>query len=133
MAYYLIMDEKLQNQSKLFAHLLTERLVDAIKDKGFKTTVVAKEVGIGQASMSRYINDVREMPTSVSMAICKYTGIDPQSIWNAAYVQASETPELSDEEKKEIVLKKLRSGMWLAANEDGNKESEKEYYPDEGA
>ncbi|MCI1673182.1 MAG: helix-turn-helix transcriptional regulator [Bifidobacterium tibiigranuli] len=115
------MDELLKAQSNLFARLLAQLLVEAMKEKGFKTTVVASEIGIGQASMSRYISGSREMPISVYMAICTYTNIDPQKIWSAAYVQASDPATLPEETRKKIAL----SGMFgMAANDNPRKEAE---------
>lgn len=122
------MDETLKAQSDHFSMLLTQKLIDAIKEKGFKTTVVAKEVGIGQASMSRYINGAREMPMSTFMAICTYADINPQRLFNAAYTQSIHVQEnvvdpsmLSEEERKRLAL----SGLYdLAANENPDKEYE---------
>ena len=130
----LSMDETLKSQSDHFSMLLTQKLIDAIKEKGFKTTVVAKEIGIGQASMSRYINGVREMPMSTFMAICSYADINPQRLFNAAYTQSSDIqvnvvdpPMLSEEEKHRIVMEKInRGGVELVASQDPMKEEYKD-------
>jgi len=118
------MDEILKAQSKMFSFFLTEHLIDAVKEKGYKTTVVAAEVGIGQASMSRYINGGREMPMSVFMAICNYTGVNAQAIWNAAYVQANDPASLPEDLKRKAVNAKIDAGgLDLAALHDPDKEA----------
>lgn len=127
------MDETLKAQSDQFSMLLTQKLIDAVKEKGFKTTVVAKEIGIGQASMSRYINGVREMPMSTFMAICSYADINPQLLFNAAYTQSSveqvaiDPSMLSEEEKHRLIMEKInRNDVDLVANRDSMKEEYKE-------
>lgn len=136
----LSMDETLKAQSDHFSMLLTQKLIDAIKEKGFKTTVVAKEIGIGQASMSRYINGVREMPMSTFMAICTYADINPQRLFNAAYTQtnaetvAIEPSMLPEDELADIAMNDLTHGaLGLAASRDKNKKRESEHFADEGA
>jgi transcriptional regulator with XRE-family HTH domain len=134
------MDETLKAQSDQFSMLLTQKLIDAVKEKGFKTTVVAKEIGIGQASMSRYINGVREMPMSTFMAICSYADINPQRLFNAAYTQsgveqvAIDPSMLSEDEKADLAMRDLgQSDFRIAALRDGNKKKESEHFADEGA
>jgi transcriptional regulator with XRE-family HTH domain len=134
------MDETLKAQSDQFSMLLTQKLIDAVKEKGFKTTVVAKEIGIGQASMSRYINGVREMPMSTFMAICSYADINPQRLFNAAYTQSSveqiaiDPSMLSEDEKADLAMRDLgQSDFGIAALRDGNKKKESEHFADEGA
>lgn len=134
------MDETLKAQSDQFSMLLTQKLIDAVKEKGFKTTVVAKEIGIGQASMSRYINGVREMPMSTFMAICSYADINPQRLFNAAYTQsgveqvAIDPSMLSEDEKADLAMRDLgQSDFGVAALRDGNKKKESEHFADEGA
>ncbi len=127
----LSMDETLKAQSDQFSMLLTQKLIDAIKEKGFKTTVVAKEIGIGQASMSRYINGVREMPMSTFMAICTYADINPQRLFNAAYTQTNAEPieinpaAMTEEQKKQWTLDHMQD-YGFAANENPDKEREME-------
>ncbi|MDN6683183.1 MAG: helix-turn-helix transcriptional regulator [Bifidobacterium crudilactis] len=122
----LSMDETLKAQSDQFSMLLTQKLIDAIKEKGFKTTVVAKEIGIGQASMSRYINGVREMPMSTFMAICTYADINPQRLFNAAYTQTNAEPieinpaAMTEEQKKQWTLDHMQD-YGFAANENHDK------------
>lgn len=79
------MESDIQQQSKRYSQLLVDLLIEAVKERGFKTTVLAKSIGIGQATMSRYISGTREMPLSTIMAICLYTEIDPNPIFRAAY------------------------------------------------
>jgi transcriptional regulator with XRE-family HTH domain len=127
----LSMDETLKAQSDQFSMLLTQKLIDAIKEKGFKTTVVAKEIGIGQASMSRYINGAREMPMSTFMAICTYADINPQRLFNAAYTQTNAEPieinpaAMTEEQKKQWTLDHMQD-YGFAANENHDKEREME-------
>lgn len=133
------MNELLKQQSERFAHLLTERLIEKVKEKGFKTTYIAEEIGIGQASMSRYINGVREMPMSVFLAICEFASLDADDLISQVSTEITSgttTNTTTDNEEKlaqRILAKHKQDKFSTAAFEDTNKEVESEYIADEGA
>ena len=121
------MDEQLKAQSERYTATLTDNLIELVREKGFKTTVIADEIGIGQATMSRYINHVREMPMSVVTAICSYAGLDPARLIQATYDQL-------ERGAAQAMLEQAKKGTFdLAALENSDKNTRSEYDTDSGS
>lgn len=115
------MNEELQSRSERFTTLLTDSLVALIRKRGIKTTVIAEEIGIGQASMSRYISHKREMPMSVFFAVCEFIDANPRKIMDDVFSQIDDTDA-------DAMVRSLDAGdmetFGLAANYDENSEQE---------
>ena len=51
--------------------MLEHRFKQLIKDKGLKTTFLAKRVGVSQPSLSLYLSGKRKMPLEVEFKLAK--------------------------------------------------------------
>jgi hypothetical protein len=95
--------------------------------------------------MSKWLNAKPPIDVAVARKICDYIGADISDVTNSANKRLHDelgpwppitvNPDaLSEEEKKRLIMEKVRRGdMSLAANYDPDKEAERDYYPDAGA
>lgn len=139
------MDKLLRDRAELFGKYVGAEIKGAIIAQGHTQKDVAEGTGRQNANISRWLNGKPTIPVEVALEICDYIGIDLQKIVNRAQQRVEDElgpwppieidpAALSDEEKKRLVMEKVRRGdLSLAANYDPNKEAERDYYPDAGA
>lgn len=139
------MTNEIQKRSQRFAELFGSELKGAMASHGYSQGQVADELGHARSSMSNWLNAKPPIDVAVGRKICDYIGVDMRSVVDSANNRLEEelgpwppievNPDaLSDDERRRIVLEKLRNGdVRLAAYEDKNKEAERDADPDAGA
>jgi transcriptional regulator with XRE-family HTH domain len=139
------MDNLLRDRAELFGKYVSAEIKGAIVAQGYTQTEVAKGIDRQGANLSRWLSGKPTIPIEVALEVCNYIGVNLQKIVDRAQQRVEDElgpwppieidpAALSEDEKKRIVLDKLRRGdTTLAANDDENKEAERDYYPDAGA
>ncbi|MCI1635163.1 helix-turn-helix domain-containing protein [Bifidobacterium sp.] len=139
------MANNIQKRSERFAQLFGAELKGTIASHGYSQGQVADELGHARSTMSKWLNAKPPIDVAVARKICDYIGADISDVTNSANKRLHDelgpwppitvNPDaLSEEEKKRLIMEKVRRGdMSLAANYDPDKEAERDYYPDAGA
>ncbi|KAE8130247.1 MULTISPECIES: helix-turn-helix domain-containing protein [Bifidobacterium] len=143
--YDVHVNQLLKDRAVLFSKRVSEEIRGAIAAKGYSQRQVAREIKRQPKNLSQWLSGERQIPMDVAYQICGHVGMNIQTIvaraeqdvinevgpWPPIEINLE---ALSDEDKKRIVMEKVRQGdMNLAAYHDENKESEREADPDAGA
>lgn len=139
------MANNLQERAERFAQLFGAELKGTIASHGYSQGQVADDLGHARSTMSKWLNAKPAIDVAIARKICDYVGANIIEVTNSANRRlldelgpwppiTVDPSALSEEEKRRIVMQKVRSGdMDLAAYRDENKETERDYYPDAGA
>jgi transcriptional regulator with XRE-family HTH domain len=129
------MNEK-QDRSKRFAQLIGIELKANFARAEMSQAEVAEKLGHSKSGYSRWLNAKPSIPFEAFLNTCELIGVNPATVIETAYgrlISEMGTPDsspildvsqLTDEQKTQIVLEKLRQGdMTLQANTDPDKEA----------
>jgi transcriptional regulator with XRE-family HTH domain len=132
------MDYILRERAKLFGKYISAALKGEIVTRGYSQGEVADGIQRQKANLSRWLNGKPTIPIEVAHEVCDFIGVDLQDlVANAEQRIIRELGSwppvevdpllLSDEEKVQLVLKKIAADdQTLAASTDPYKKYEKE-------
>lgn len=138
--YDVRMDQILKERATLFSKYISEEIRGAIAAKGHSQRQVATEIQRQPKNLSQWLSGDRQIPMDVAYQICDFIGIEIQTIitraeqdvvkelgpWPPIKINPS---ALTDDERRRLAIADLH----LAANDNPDKEAERDYYPDAGA
>lgn len=132
------MTNDIEKRAELFSKYVGSELKGAIASHGYSQGKVADALGHARSAMSKWLNAKPPIDVAVANKICDYIGMDITVVIRRAEQRMTDELgpwppiqvdplQLSEDEKVQYVLNKLKSGdQTLAASIDPYKEYEKE-------
>lgn len=132
--------QELSKRAKLFASYVGAEIKGAIASRGLSQGAVADGIKRPRPTLNNWLNNKTPLAVEDAQVICDYIGVELQTIIARAFVRLNDElgpwppikidlGVLSEEERKRRAIADLN----LVANDNPDKEAERDYYPDAGA